>query len=179
MSKMNVRDLTLAAVLAAVYAVLTVALPIPQYSGVQVRLAEAMTVLPFFFPAATPGLFIGCVIANLFSPYPLDVVCGSAATLLACLMTQRMPNRWLAPLPPVLCNAVIVGAEIAWFEGGFTAAFWPAYAFNAFTVGLGELLACYVLGSLLLLALPRVSFFRALIPAQRLQRLDRRFQPGA
>ena len=83
MRKFTIRDLTLAAVLAAVYAVLTVALPIPQYGSIQVRLAEAMTVLPFFFPAATPGLFIGCVIANLFSPYPLDVVCGSAATLLA------------------------------------------------------------------------------------------------
>ena len=68
MSKMSNRHLTLAAVLAAVYAVLTVALPIPQYSGIQIRLAEAMTVLPFLFPAATPGLFIGCIIANLFSP---------------------------------------------------------------------------------------------------------------
>ena len=173
MRKFTIRDLTLAAVLAAVYAVLTVALPIPQYGSIQVRLAEAMTVLPFFFPAATPGLFIGCVIANLFSPYPLDVVCGSAATLLACLWTQRMPNRWLAPLPPVLCNAVIVGAEIAWFEGGFTAAFWPAFAFNAFTVGLGELLACYVLGSLLLTALPRVPFFR-----ERLDRTGWKAQPN-
>ena len=177
MRKFTIRDLTLAAVLAAVYAVLTVSLPIPQYGSIQVRLAEAMTVLPFFFPAATPGLFIGCVIANLFSPYPLDVVCGSAATLLACLLTERMPNRWLAPLPPVLCNAVIVGAEIAWFEGGFTAAFWPAFAFNAFTVGLGELLACYVLGSLLLTALPRVPFFRELIPSDRLDRSGWKMQP--
>ena len=102
MRKFTIRDLTLAALIAAVYAVLTVALPIPQYSGVQLRVAEAMTVLPFLFPAATPGLFVGCIIANLFSPYPLDILCGSAATLIACLMTQRMPNRWLAPLPPVL-----------------------------------------------------------------------------
>ena len=134
-------------------------------------MSEALTVLPFLFPAATPGLFVGCIVANLFSPYPLDIVCGSAATLLACLMTQRMPSRWLAPLPPVLCNAAIVGAEIAWIETGFGPGFWPAYAFNALTVGLGELLACYVLGSLLLSALPRVSFFRALIPADRLDRL--------
>ena len=174
MSKLSIRDLTLAAVLAAVYAVLTVALPIPQYGPIQIRLAEAMTVLPFLFPAATPGLFVGCVIANLFSPYPLDVVCGSLATLLACLWTQRMPNRWLAPLPPVICNVVIVGAEIAWYETGFTAAFWPAYAFNAFTVGVGELAACYILGSLLLNALPQLSFFRQLIPQQRLERLPQR-----
>ena len=68
MSKFSVRDLTLAAMLAAVYAVLTMALPIPQYAGVQIRFAEALTVLPFLFPAATPGLFVGCLIANLLSP---------------------------------------------------------------------------------------------------------------
>ena len=168
MQKFSTRDLTLAALIAAVYAVLTVALPIPQYSGIQVRLSEALTVLPFFFPAATPGLFVGCIIANLFSPYSLDVVCGSLATLLACLVTQRMPSKWLAPLPPVLFNAAIVGAEVAWYAVGFGPGFWAAYAFNAFTVGLGELLACYVLGSLLIRVLPRITFFRALIPAERL-----------
>ena len=108
MRRSTVQDLTLAALIAAVYAVLTLALPIPAYSGVQLRVAEAMTVLPFLFPAATPGLFVGCFIANLFSPYPLDILCGSLATLLACLMTQRVPNRWLAPLPPVQCNMYIV-----------------------------------------------------------------------
>lgn len=143
MRKFSVQDLTLAALLAAVYATLTLVLPIPAFTGIQIRMSEALTVLPFLFPAATPGLFVGCIVANLFSPYPLDIVCGSAATLLACLMTQRMPSRWLAPLPPVLCNAAIVGAEIAWFETGFGPGFWPAYAFNALTVGLGELLACY------------------------------------
>ena len=171
MSKFTTRDLTFAAILAAVYAALTVALPIPQYAGIQCRLSEALTVLPFFFPAATPGLVVGCFIANLFSPFSLDVVFGTAATLLACLITQRMPNKWLAPLPPVLCNAVIVGAEVAWYQTGFTAAFWPAYAFNAFTVGLGELLACYILGSLIIRVLPRISFFRTLIPRERLSRV--------
>ncbi|MGJ0682314.1 QueT transporter family protein [Flavonifractor plautii] len=171
MRKFTTRDLTLAAIIAAVYAVLTVALPIPQFGPVQCRLAEAMTILPFFFPGATPGLVVGCFIANLFSPYPLDVLCGTLATLLACLLTQRMPNRWLAPLPPVLCNAVIVGAEVAWFETGFTAAFPAAYALNAFTVGLGELAACYVLGSLLISVLPRITPLRALIPEKRLARL--------
>ena len=171
MRNCSVRDLTLAALVAALYAVLTVALPIPQYAGIQCRLSEALTVLPFFFPAATPGLFVGCVIANLFSPYSLDVVCGSAATLLACLVTQRLPSKWLAPLPPVLFNAVIVGAEIAWYATGFGPGFWTAYAFNAFTVGLGDLLACYILGSILLSALPRISALRSLIPQDRLARI--------
>lgn len=163
MRRFSVRDLCLAALIAALYAVLTVTLPIPQYGGVQLRAAEAMTVLPFLFPAATPGLFVGCIIANLFSPYPLDVLCGSAATLIACLMTQRMPNRWLAPLPPVLCNAVIVGGEIAWFETGFGPGFWQAFGFNALMVGLGELIACVLLGELLLSALPRVPALRTVM----------------
>ena len=172
MRKFTIRDLALAALIAAVYAVLTVALPIPQYSGVQLRVAEAMTVLPFLFPAATPGLFVGCFIANLFSPYPLDILCGSAATLIACLLTQRMPNRWLAALPPVLCNAVIVGAEIAFsVMGGFGAGFWPFYAMTALSVGLGELAVCYVLGLSLLAFLPKIGVFRALIPEQRLAAL--------
>lgn len=170
MRKFTVRDLTLAALIAAVYAVLTFGLPLPPYSGVQLRVAEAMTVLPFLFPAATPGLFVGCIIVNLFSPFPLDVLCGSAATLIACLLTQHMPSRWLAPLPPVLCNAVIVGAEIAWYEAGFGPGFFQAYAYNAFTVGLGELIACVILGELLLMLLPKVPSLRPFIPERRLTR---------
>ncbi len=169
MHKFTTRELAFAAVIAAVYAVLTVTLPIPQYSGIQVRLAEAMTVLPFLFPAATPGLVVGCFIANLFSPFPLDILFGTTATLLACLLTQRMPNRWLAALPPVLCNAVIVGGEIAWATTGFTPAFWPAYALNAFTVGLGELLACYVLGTVLLTAMPKIPVFHTFMAPERLE----------
>ena len=168
MRKFNIRDLTLAAVLAAVYAVLTLALPIPQYYGVQLRVAEALTVLPFLFPAATPGLFVGCVIANLASPFPLDVVCGSAATLLAAKLTEKMPSRWLAPLPPVVCNAVIVGAEIAWYEVGFGPGFGTAFWFNALSVGAGELVACYGLGTILLAALSRNLYLRSFIPAGRL-----------
>ena len=150
MRRTNLRQLTFAAVLAAVYAALTLALPIPQYGPVQIRFAEALCVLPFLFPAATPGLFVGCVLANLASPYVLDVFFGSAATLLACLWTARLRSRWLAPLPAVVCNAVIVGAEIAFSQTGFGPAFWPAYGFNALTVGLGELIACGLLGQLVL-----------------------------
>lgn len=163
MRKFSVRDLTLAAVIAALYATLTLILPIPQYGGIQLRVAEAFTVLPFLFPQAIPGLAVGCLIANLIgSPMVVDWIFGTLATLLAALWTSKMENRWLAPLPPVICNAVIVGAEIAWFfpEG---MAFWPAYAFNAFTVGLGELVACYVLGGLLLAALSKVPYFQGLI----------------
>lgn len=164
-----VRQITLAAAIAALYAVLTMTLPIPQYGPVQIRFAEALTVLPFLFPAAVPGVFVGCLIANLLSPYGLlDVVCGSAATLLAALWTARLRNRWLAPLPPVLCNGLIIGAMIAWYETGFGPAFPAAFAFNGASVALGELLACYLLGSILLGALPGIGFFRGMIPPERL-----------
>ena len=168
MRKFTTRERSLAAILAALYAVLTLTMPVPQFHGVQLRVGEALTVLPFLFPAATPGLFVGCIIANLFSPFPLDVVCGSLATLLACMVTQRMPNRYLASLPPVVFNMIIVGAEIAWFETGFGPGFWSAYAFNAVTVGVGELAACLILGQLLLSALPRVESLRPYIPEKRL-----------
>ncbi|MCI9155895.1 MAG: QueT transporter family protein [Lawsonibacter sp.] len=171
MRKFTTRDLTLAACIAAVYAVLTFAIPLPPYAGIQLRVAEAMTVLPFLFPAATPGLVVGCFIVNLFSPYSLDLVFGTAATLIACLITQRVPNRWLAPLPPVLCNMIIVGAEIAWYLVGFGPGFLAAYALNAFTVGVGELIACVILGQLLLTALPKVPVLRPFIPERRLARI--------
>ena len=109
-SRFTVRQLTTAAVIAAVYTVLTTTLPIPQYGAIQLRVAEAMTVLPFFFPEAIPGLAVGCFLSNvLMSPIPLDWIFGTAATLLAALWTRRMPNKYLAPLPPVICNAVSVG----------------------------------------------------------------------
>ena len=110
MRNSKVQKLAMAAVIAAVYAVLTVTLPIPQFGTIQCRLAEALTVLPFFFPGATPGLVVGCFIANLFSPYPLDILCGTLATLLACLLTQRMP-RWLAPLPPCYATLLLWGQK--------------------------------------------------------------------
>ena len=146
-TRFHTRRLALAGLIAAVYAAATLILPIPQYMGVQFRVAEAMTVLPFLFPEAVPGLAVGCFLANLLgSPIMLDWIFGTLATLLAALWSRRMPNLYLAALPPVVCNAAIVGAEIAWFtvqEGG---AFWPAYGLSALTVGLGELAACFLLG---------------------------------
>lgn len=140
------RRLALSGLIAAVYAAATLILPIPQYLGVQFRPAEALTVLPFLFPEAIPGLAVGCFLANLASPIMLDWIFGTLATLLAALWSRRMPNIYLAALPPVVCNAVIVGAEIAWLTVRDGGAFWPAYGLNALTVGLGELAACYLLG---------------------------------
>lgn len=173
MRKFSTQDLARGAVVAAVYTVLTVFLPIPQYGEVQFRIAECMTVLPFLFPWASPGLIVGCFLANLLgSPFVLDWVFGTLATALACFLTARMPNKWLAPLPPVLCNALIVGAEIAFSVlGGFGDGFWPLYAATALSVGFGELVVCYLLGLPLLACLPRLEVFRSLIPEKRISAL--------
>ena len=141
------RQMAAAAIIAAIYAGLTLLLPVPQYGGVQLRVAEAMTVLPFLLPEAIPGLALGCFLANLLgSPMPVDWIFGTAATLLAAIWTSRLHIRYLAPLPPVICNAVIVGAEIALFFMPEGSAFLPAFALNALTVGAGEAVACFVLG---------------------------------
>ena len=146
-SRFTPRQMATAGIIAGIYAGLTLVLPIPQYHGVQLRVAEAMTLLPFLFPEAIPGLAVGCFLANLLgSPFILDWIFGTLATLLAALWTRKMPNKWLAALPPILCNAVIVGAVIAYSSIADGGAFWPAFALNALTVGLGELIACYALG---------------------------------
>lgn len=157
-SRFTPRQIATAGIIAAVYAVMSLCSSVfgIAYGPIQCRFSEALTVLPFFLPEAIPGLFIGCLVTNLMSTVgPLDLIFGSLATLLAALWTRRMPNKWLAPLPPVLCNAVIIGSMIAWYEVGFTSAFWGMFAFNALTVGIGEAIACYVLGLLLLQVLSR------------------------
>lgn len=172
----DVRQITLAAMVAALYALLSYFGSIfgLSYGAIQFRFAEALCVLPFLFPATAPGLFVGCLIANLLSPYgPLDVVVGSLATLLAALWTRHMPSKWLAPVPPVVCNAVLVGFTIAFSQtyvpgAGLDAAFVAAWVYNGATVGLGELGACYVLGVLLLSVLPKIGYFRPMIAPARL-----------
>ena len=127
--------------------------------------SEALTVMPMLAADAVPGLAVGCLLANLLGGAPwFDVLFGTLATLLAALWTSKMPNRWLAPLPPVICNGVILGAMFSWYEVGFGPGFWGLFAWNAFTVALGELAACYVLGSLLLTVLPKVESLRRLMP---------------
>jgi len=162
MKRISTRQLTLAALVGGMYVVLGYFGNIFSltFGVIQCRFSEALTVLPFLFPGATWGLFAGCIITNLLSPYgPLDMIFGSLATLLAGLWTARCKSRWLAPLPPVLCNAVIVSAIIAFQEAGFTGAFPAAFGFHALTIGLGEAIACYGLGSLLLKLLPNTGLF--------------------
>ena len=159
--KLTTRRLAFAGILAALYAVVTYLCMPFAYGSIQFRLSEALAVLCCFTPVAIIGMVVGCVVANIFTTlsFPvIDIVFGSLATLLACLITWKMSKSlekkpwlvWLVPLPTILCNALIVGAEIAWFftEGE---AFLPAFAYNFLTVGAGEAAVMYALGVPLLL----------------------------
>lgn len=156
------------ALIAAVYATLTLALAPISFGGNQFRIAEAMTVLPAFTPAAIPGLTIGCLISNLISPYgAVDVVFGTLATLLAALCTRMLRNITvkgipvLAPLGPIFFNAIIVGAEIACFTtGSFEMAAFSVFIAMAVSVGLGELVVTTALGIPFCIALKKIKFFQ-------------------
>lgn len=119
---------------------------------IQLRLSEALTVLPCFFPAAVPGLFVGCLLANLLTGCVLwDVAVGSLATLLGALGTRLLrKNRWLAVLPPIVSNILLVPPVLAWAYGVE-----ESIPFLMLTVGLGEALSCGVLGELTYSALDK------------------------
>lgn len=151
MKKKSTLLLTQAAVIAALYVALTYvsnALGLA-YGAVQFRLSEILTLLPVFTPAAIPGLTIGCIIANITSPFGVvDVICGSVATLLAALCTRAMRNirikdmPVLSSLPPVLFNAVIIGLEI-WALNGREA---ELFFISALEVGGGQAVMCILIG---------------------------------
>ena len=154
------------ALIAALYAAATYASAAAglAYGPVQFRVSEALTILPVFTPAAIPGLMIGCVAANIRSPYGVvDIICGTLATVLAAFATRALRNArfknvpWLAPLPPVVFNALIVGAEITILAPGKAGI--TAFAVNAAWVGLGEFVMCYALGLPLYAALERTKLF--------------------
>lgn len=158
MKKLTTRDLTCAAVIAALYVVLTVLqnilLPGSASLAVQFRISEALCALALFSPAAIAGLSVGCLIFNLTyaAALPLDFLVGTAATLLATLAMYalRKVRVWKLPLPallmPAICNALLVGWELTVYIGE---AFW----FNALCVAAGEAAVVLVLGSALYLAL--------------------------
>ena len=165
----SVRKIVFAGIVAALYATLTIAVAPIAYGPIQFRIAEVLCILPFFFPVTVPGLFIGCVIANLLSPYGmLDIVAGSAASLLAALCTMwlgrlnrsSIPIKALACFPPVIFNAVMIGVVIAWASTDSATAFWPAFILYGFQVGFGQLVVMYALGFPLMICLPRFHFFR-------------------
>lgn len=145
----KIRFITTAAVIGALYAAITLALAPLSYGQIQLRLSEILTVLPFYTPAAIPGLAIGCLFGNLASPLgPVDIIAGTLATLLAAFLTHLMPTRFLAPLPPILCNAVIVGIELHVLTRA------PLIATMLY-VGIGEAIVCMVGGYVFIFVLEK------------------------
>lgn len=152
---MKTKTLTQAAIIAALYVVLThLANAFGLASGaVQVRLSEALTVLPYFTPAAIPGLFLGCLIANLTTGlHVIDVLAGSLVTLFAAYLTYilRRHSPWLAPLPPIVLNALVVPLIIR-----YVYQVPGAVLYFVGTVAMGEILSAGLLGMLLLYAIKK------------------------
>ena len=151
---MKLRTLALGGMVAALYAALTVLLAPLSYGPVQLRFSEGLTLLPYFLPEAVPGLAVGCLIANLFGGYgAVDVIVGTGATLLAALLTRRMPRLWMAALPPVLVNMLLVGGMLHVLVGTPLAA-------TCLYVGLGEAGACFLIGLPLMRSLERRGILR-------------------
>ena len=152
MRNKRVLYITQAAMIAALYVVITYFVNAFQLASgaVQVRLSEALTILPFFTPAAVPGVFLGCLISNLITGCVIwDVIFGSLATLIGAVGTYLLrKNRWLAPLPPILANTIIVPLILSYAYGVP-----DSIGFLMLTVGLGEVISCGVFGEILLSAL--------------------------
>ena len=146
--------LTQGAMIAALYVVLTL---IANAFGlasmaIQVRFSEALTILPVFTPAAIPGLFTGCLLSNLITgAMPLDVIFGSLATLAGALGTYALRRyKWLAPLPPIVANVIVVPPLLA-----YVYQLPGSIGYFALTVGIGEIISCGLLGMILFFALNR------------------------
>ena len=158
------------AVIAALYIVLCFAqeliLPSSATGAIQVRIAEALSILVCFTPAAIPGLAVGCFVTNLLTVgvIPTDLILGTLATVLACVTGYLLKDVKLFKIPfltmimPVIFNAIIIGLEIEVFyiEGAFT---FTGFMIQAGFVGLGELIACVGLGIPLYLMLDKLNLF--------------------
>ena len=155
---MKAKKLTAAATIAALYVILTgIAQLLGLSSGViQVRFSEALCILPCFTPAAVPGLFIGCLLSNILSGGVVwDVIFGSLATLIGAIGTRILrKNRYLAVLPPILANTVIIPFVLSYAYG-----IPGAIPYFMLTVGIGEVISCGLLGLLLYSSMKKVDIF--------------------
>jgi uncharacterized membrane protein len=149
---LSTRYIAQVGIIAALYAAITILLAPISYGPIQVRVSEALTILPYLTPAAIPGLFVGCLLANLYGGLGIyDVVGGSLFTLLAAFLTyllSRTRKPILAPLPPVVVNALGVSLYLHFL---FQLPYWVTVAY----IAVGQIGACFVLGYPLLLILLR------------------------
>lgn len=146
------RQMVYGAAIAAVYVVLTLIFQPLSFGPIQFRISEALCVLPYFTPAAVPGVFLGCLISNLLGgSVIMDVIFGSLATLIGAVGSRMLGRkRYLVPLPPIIANTLIVPWVLK-YAYGYGDIIW----FMMITVGIGEILAVGVLGELLISALEK------------------------
>lgn len=147
--KKNVMFIAHAAIIAALYVVIMLIWPLNS-SAIQVRLSEALTVLPFFTPAAIPGVTIGCLLGNFLSGSLIyDVIFGTIATLIGAIGSYLLrKNKFLVPLPPILANTIIIPFVLRFAYG-----LEDSIPYLMLTVGIGEVISCGILGIILLFAL--------------------------
>ena len=156
MKNKKVLFLVQAAMIAAIYVVLTLIFQPFSFGEIQVRIAEALTILPVFTPAAIPGLFVGCLIGNIFGGSVLpDIIFGSLATLIGAIFTYllRKQSKYLAPLPPIISNIVIVPFVLRYAYGINL-----PIPFMMLTVGIGEIISCGVLGMIVYVTLKKYQY---------------------
>ena len=154
MKNKSIRFVATAAVIAALYAALTWVFQPISFWAVQFRVSEALCVLPFFTPAAIPGVTLGCLLGNLITGAAIwDVIFGTLATLIGAVGSYLLrKNKWLVPIPPIVSNMIIIPWVLRFAYGAE-----DAIPFMMLTVGIGEILAIYVLGMILLLALEKAA----------------------
>ncbi len=162
MNNLRLKNITIAGLIAAVYVIISLVLLPISFGVYQIRVAEALAVLPFLTFAAIPGLFVGCLVANIFGGMGwIDILFGSTLTLLSAIITRWIANRKtisekiriaLAPLPPVLINAFGVSLYLAPLIG-------VNYWFSVQMIGVGQLISCYIIGLPLLLIFKKRQIF--------------------
>jgi len=147
--------ITEAAVIAAIYVVLVLIFKLSSFGAVQFRVAEALTILPYFTPAAIPGVAIGCFISAIVSGMDiLDIVFGSLATLIAALLSYQLRRyKYLVPIPPIVVNAIVIPWVLRFAYGEA-----QPIPLLMLSVGAGQILAAGVLGLTLLFALEKVKY---------------------
>lgn len=163
MKKLNTRQIALNGIVAGLYAAITVVSGPLAFGTAQVRISEALTMLILFEPNLTIGITLGCLISNMVSTVSpvLDTVIGTSATLLACLLTTRIKKPWLAPLPTILVNGIVIGTMLAWIE--MPNALLRGIVMFGANVAVGEALAMYVVGIPLYYAMKKTNFIEKLL----------------
>ena len=163
MKKITPRQIALSGIAAGLYVAVTVLTASFAYGSIQFRIADAMCLLVCIEPSLTVGLTLGCLIANLFSTVSaLDIIIGTAGTLLGCLLTVHIKKTWLLPIPTILSNAILVGAMLSWVLMP-ASEFWQGFAVMGGEVALGEAVVLYALGVPLVIAMRRTGLMERLL----------------